>query len=68
MKCPFCSSDDTRVIDSRLADNGDLVRRRRDEHALEGDRGIGRGRGDGRYSRWWWRAGGSRGLTDGGAF
>lgn len=30
MKCPFCSSDDTRVVDSRLADNGELVRRRRE--------------------------------------
>lgn len=30
MRCPFCSSDDTRVIDSRLADNGDTVRRRRE--------------------------------------
>ncbi len=29
MRCPFCNSDDTRVIDSRLADNGDSVRRRR---------------------------------------
>ena len=30
MKCPFCTSDDTRVVDSRLADNGELVRRRRE--------------------------------------
>lgn len=30
MKCPFCTSDDTRVIDSRLADNGEMVRRRRE--------------------------------------
>ncbi len=29
MRCPFCSSDDTRVIDSRLASNGDQIRRRR---------------------------------------
>lgn len=30
MHCPFCSADDTRVIDSRLADEGDSVRRRRE--------------------------------------
>lgn len=30
MRCPFCSADDTRVIDSRLADDGDTVRRRRE--------------------------------------
>jgi len=30
MRCPFCRSDDTRVIDSRLADDGDAVRRRRE--------------------------------------
>lgn len=29
MRCPFCSAEDTRVIDSRLADEGDAVRRRR---------------------------------------
>lgn len=29
MKCPFCSVDDTRVIDSRPADDGDSIRRRR---------------------------------------
>ena len=29
MRCPFCQNDDTRVIDSRLADDGDSVRRRR---------------------------------------
>ncbi len=29
MRCPFCASDDTRVIDSRLGDSGDSVRRRR---------------------------------------
>jgi transcriptional repressor NrdR len=29
MRCPFCSSDDTRVVDSRLADQGQTVRRRR---------------------------------------
>ncbi|MDZ7841535.1 MAG: transcriptional regulator NrdR [Gammaproteobacteria bacterium] len=30
MRCPFCRSEDTRVIDSRLADDGDAVRRRRE--------------------------------------
>ncbi len=30
MRCPFCVSDDTRVIDSRLAEDGDAVRRRRE--------------------------------------
>jgi transcriptional repressor NrdR len=30
MHCPFCSAPDTRVIDSRLANEGDQVRRRRE--------------------------------------
>lgn len=30
MRCPFCLADDTKVIDSRLADDGDMVRRRRE--------------------------------------
>lgn len=29
MKCPFCSSDNTRVIDSRPADDNNSIRRRR---------------------------------------
>lgn len=29
MRCPFCQNDDTRVIDSRLTEDGDAVRRRR---------------------------------------
>lgn len=29
MQCPFCKSENTAVIDSREADNGDSVRRRR---------------------------------------
>lgn len=29
MKCPFCSSDNTRVIDSRPADDSNSIRRRR---------------------------------------
>jgi transcriptional repressor NrdR len=30
MRCPFCGTQDTRVIDSRLANEGDHVRRRRE--------------------------------------
>jgi transcriptional repressor NrdR len=30
MKCPFCSHDDTRVIDSRLGKEGNNIRRRRE--------------------------------------
>lgn len=30
MHCPFCSTDDTKVIDSRLVAEGDAVRRRRE--------------------------------------
>lgn len=29
MKCPFCKNDDTQVIDSRVSDDGDTIRRRR---------------------------------------
>ncbi len=29
MHCPFCRADDSRVVDSRLADDGAAVRRRR---------------------------------------
>ena len=29
MKCPFCSSDDTQVVDSRVSEVGDSIRRRR---------------------------------------
>lgn len=29
MKCPFCNSPDTQVIDSRVSDQGDSIRRRR---------------------------------------
>ncbi len=28
--CPFCAHDDTRVVDSRIADDGESVRRRRE--------------------------------------
>ena len=30
MHCPFCNNEDTRVTDSRLADNGTSIRRRRE--------------------------------------
>lgn len=30
MHCPFCNAEDTKVIDSRLANEGDHVRRRRE--------------------------------------
>lgn len=30
MQCPFCSHDDTKVVDSRLAGEGSQVRRRRE--------------------------------------
>lgn len=29
MKCPFCSADETTVVDTRINDDGDVVRRRR---------------------------------------
>lgn len=30
MRCPFCNAEETKVIDSRLANEGDAVRRRRE--------------------------------------
>ena len=30
MRCPFCGAEDTKVVDSRLANEGDQVRRRRE--------------------------------------
>jgi transcriptional repressor NrdR len=30
MRCPYCKADDTGVIDSRLSEDGDTVRRRRE--------------------------------------
>ncbi|MGR9085522.1 MAG: transcriptional regulator NrdR [Gammaproteobacteria bacterium] len=30
MRCPFCAEQDTRVLDSRLTNEGDQVRRRRE--------------------------------------
>jgi transcriptional repressor NrdR len=36
MRCPFCGTEDTKVIDSRLANDGDGVRRRREcQHCQE---------------------------------
>lgn len=29
MKCPFCAAEETAVVDTRVNDDGDLVRRRR---------------------------------------
>ena len=29
MKCPFCGADDTPVVETRLNDDGDIIRRRR---------------------------------------
>jgi transcriptional repressor NrdR len=30
MRCPFCAADDDRVVDSRLAEDGVAIRRRRE--------------------------------------
>ena len=30
MKCPFCAADDTEVLESRVADDGEGIRRRRE--------------------------------------
>jgi len=30
MKCPFCNEPDSKVVDSRLAENGSMIRRRRE--------------------------------------
>lgn len=35
MKCPFCSHQDNRVIDSRLSRDGDVIRRRRECEGCE---------------------------------
>src|SRR6476660_2117738 len=36
MKCPFCATLDTKVIDSRLNQTGDITRRRRSCSKCEG--------------------------------
>jgi transcriptional repressor NrdR len=35
LKCPFCGADDTAVVDTRLNDEGDIVRRRRKCNACD---------------------------------
>ncbi len=35
MKCPFCSNDETQVVETRVAEDGDFVRRRRQCIACE---------------------------------
>ena len=35
MKCPFCSNDETQVVETRVAEDGDFVRRRRQCMACE---------------------------------
>ncbi len=35
MKCPFCSTDDTRVLDSRDSNEGAVIRRRRECEACK---------------------------------
>ena len=35
MKCPFCSNDETQVVETRVAEDGDFVRRRRQCVACE---------------------------------
>ena len=35
MKCPFCSHNETQVVETRLAEDGDLIRRRRQCAACE---------------------------------
>ena len=36
MKCPFCAVPETKVIDSRLNQLGDMIRRRRECPRCEG--------------------------------
>ncbi|MDB5816527.1 MAG: transcriptional regulator NrdR [Rhizobacter sp.] len=35
MRCPFCSHDETQVVETRESDEGDVVRRRRRCHACD---------------------------------
>ena len=35
MKCPFCSHSDTQVVETRIAEDGDFIRRRRQCAACE---------------------------------
>ena len=35
MKCPFCSNDETQVVETRVSEDGDFIRRRRQCMACE---------------------------------
>jgi len=35
MKCPFCGKDETQVVETRMAEDGDFIRRRRQCMACE---------------------------------
>jgi transcriptional repressor NrdR len=35
MKCPFCGNVDTQVVETRMAEDGDFIRRRRQCAACE---------------------------------
>ena len=35
MRCPFCSHDETQVVETRESDEGDVVRRRRRCHKCD---------------------------------
>jgi transcriptional repressor NrdR len=35
MKCPFCSNDETQVVETRVSEDGDFIRRRRQCIACE---------------------------------
>ena len=35
MKCPFCSNQDTQVVETRVSEDGDFIRRRRQCSACE---------------------------------
>ena len=35
MKCPFCSHSDTQVVETRIGEDGDFIRRRRQCAACE---------------------------------
>ena len=35
MKCPFCSNDETQVVETRVAEDGDFIRRRRQCNGCE---------------------------------
>ena len=35
MRCPYCSHEDTQVVETRESDEGDVVRRRRRCHSCD---------------------------------